>query len=339
MTDVASPLDALRAFVDSDLDADDGQLCRDRLMQRILVLSDYAWERRIDEASVDRWLDNFDGGSGHTVPVERLHALYLLSQFLYFGVREIRVLLQSVYRDLFLIPLIQEVRLADGGTRDPARIERGVRDALLRTRFMGVGNPSESGVHLLYYFRQENGLCKNQFMDTARIFSGSGADRRVTNLNIDRYVFIDDVCGSGQTARDYSEDFLKELRAAKPSVKLSYHCIFATADGIRNVRENSVFEDQAKAIFELDATYRCLSADSRYLKIRPAGINDDVLRSVAFHYGDQVCPGHGGGYEDGQLLLGFSHNIPDNSLPVIWRDPGNGSPVPWTAALRRHMKV
>lgn len=339
MTGPPSPLDALRAFVDSDIDGDDGQLCRDRLMQRILVLSDYAWERRIDEASVGRWLDNFDGGSGHAVPVERLHALYLLSQFLYFGVREIRVLLQSVYRDLFLIPLIQEVRSADGGTRDPARIEEGVRDAMLRTRFMGVGNPSESGVHLLYYFRQENGLGKNQFMDTARIFSGSGADRRVTDLYIDRYVFIDDVCGSGQTARDYSKDFLEELKAAKRDVKLSYHCIFASADGLRNVRENSVFGDEAKAIFELDASYRCLSAESRYLTIRPPEINDDVLRTVALHYGGRVCPGHPGGWRDGQLLLGFSHNIPDNSLPVIWRDPGNGSPVPWTAALRRHMKV
>lgn len=339
MTTSLSPLDALRTFVDPDDGLDETKRCSEALLQRILILSDYAWERRIDQPAVERWLKNFDGRSGLRPEVEQLHALYLLSQFLYFGVREIRVLLHALYRDLFLIPLIQSIRGKNGDTRDPAILERELRVAMTKTRFMGVGNPSERGVHLLYYFRQENGLQKHNFMDNAQIFSGSGGARHVTDTNIERYVFLDDVCGSGDTACVYSRNFLEELRAAKPDVQIAYHCIFATEAGLRNVRANTVFGEDAKAIFELDASYRCVSPESRYFKIRPAQIEEAHLTKVALSYGQLVAPGDAGGFNDGQLLLGFSHNIPDNTLPIIWRDPTNGSPIPWTAALRRYMKV
>jgi hypothetical protein len=339
MTASPSALVALRSFVDPNEGVDETRICTEGLLQRLLVLSDYAWERRIDQPAVERWLENFDGRSGLAPEVERLHALYLLSQFLYFGVREIRVLLHALYRDLFLIPLIQEIRKKNGNTRDPLIIEHELEITMRQTRFMGVGNPSESGVHLLYYFRQENGLRKQNFMDTAQIFSGSGGDRRVTDRSIERYIFLDDVCGSGETACTYSTNILEELKAAKPEVQIAYHCIFATEAGLRKVREHTVFGEQARAIFELDTSYRCLAPESRYFKIRPAPIKEADLIKVALSYGQLLAPGHAGGYNDGQLLLGFSHNIPDNALPIIWRDPTNGSPIPWTAALRRYMKV
>ena len=304
-----------------------------------MILSDYAWERRVDQRSVERWLDNFDGRSGLSQEAERLHALYFLSQFLYFGVREIRVLLQALFRDLFLIPLIQEIRKKKGGSRDPALISQELSIAMSKTRFMGVGNPSESGVHLLYYFRQENDLQKRSFMDTAQIFTLSGGAREVTDPCIDRYIFLDDVCGSGDTALTYSTNFLQELREKKPQAHIAYHCIFATEMGLSNVRQNTVFGDNAKAIFELDASYRCLSSESRYFNNCPAQIEKTHLSQVALSYGELLAPGHAGGFGNGQLLLGFSHNIPDNTLPIIWRDSSNGSPIPWTAALRRYMKV
>jgi hypothetical protein len=248
VTTSTSALDALRSIVGPDDSLDETRTCEQGLLQRILVLSDYAWERRIDQPAVERWLENFDGRSGLAPEVERLHALYLLSQFLYFGVREVRVLLHALYRDLFLIPLIQEIRRKNGNTRDPSTIEHELAVAMGQTRFMGVGNPSESGVHLLYYFRQEYGLRKHNFMDTAQIFSGYGGARRITDPSIERYVFLDDVCGSGETACTYSTNILEELRAAKPKVQIAYHCLFATEAGLRRVREKTIFGDHAKTM-------------------------------------------------------------------------------------------
>ena len=79
----------------------------DTLGTRIVTLDERVWEGIANGPAVENWLGNFVGRTGAPVDLERLHALYLLSQFMYFGVREIRVLLKSMYRELFLLPLAQ----------------------------------------------------------------------------------------------------------------------------------------------------------------------------------------------------------------------------------------
>ena len=138
----------------------------DALTTRLVTLDERVWEGKASGPTVANWLSNFTGQTGATAEVERLHALYLLSQFMYFGSKEIRVLLRAMYRELFLLPLAQKVRAETGNVAEfcdrMAQEKQG-------TRFLGVGNPSESGVHLLYYFRQENGLSKSSFLDSAQI--------------------------------------------------------------------------------------------------------------------------------------------------------------------------
>ncbi|WP_313238648.1 phosphoribosyltransferase-like protein [Delftia acidovorans] len=314
----------------------------DSLRKRILVLNERAWDGRLEWPAVQRWLNNFNGRSGVDVAVERLHALYLLSQMMYFGGREIRVLLRALYIDLVLVPTIQLARQRLGGSRNERAVEREVITCLKKTRFLGVGNPSESGVHLLYYFRQENGLPKNFFLDSASIFSRSTVEGKseviLRDDSVDRYIFLDDLCGSGETAEKYSEDLLPRILAVDSNVELHYYSIFATSKGLERVREKSLFAERCGAVYELDDSYKSLSEASRYLTVLPKSIDKNILMKINLYYGDMVCPGHATGFEDGQLLLAFSHNTPDNTLPIIWRDQENGSPVPWDSALKRYPK-
>lgn len=338
-----SPLDEIRSLLPLVEDEGD-ESTWDSLRRRITVLNSALWEGRVSWPLVERWLENFDGRSGHTSEVERLHALYLLAQFLYYGSTEIRVLLRAQYRDLFLIPLIQEVRKASGDTRDLDVIRARLSDELNRTRFLGVGNPSESGVHLLYFFRQENGLTKSIFLDNAEITErfvdpGGVVSRQLQDTSIRRYIFLDDVCGSGDTALKYSRNILQDIRALDPEIEFSYFSIFGTAAGMSNVRTNTLFNARSAALIELDASYRCLSNDSRYLRVVPEHVSEATVRDVALHYGNLLAPGHAGGFEDGQMLFGFHHNTPDNTLPIIWREVANGSPIPWTPIFRRYPKI
>lgn len=314
----------------------------DSLRKRILVLNERAWDGRLEWPTVERWLENFDGGSGVDVATERLHALYLLSQMMYFGGREIRVLLRALYADLVLVPIIQLARQRLGGSRDEHAVAQEAIQCLFKTRFLGVGNPSESGVHLLYYFRQENGLPKNLFLDAANIFSRSTANGKseviLRESAVERYIFLDDLCGSGETAEKYSEDLLPRILTADGNVELHYYSIFATSTGLDRVRKNSLFATRCGAVYELDGTYKTLSDVSRYLSVLPGTIDRDTLLRINSHYGNIVCPGNAAGFEDGQLLLAFNHNTPDNTLPIIWRDQENGSPVPWNSALKRYPK-
>ncbi len=310
------------------------------LASRIVTLDERAWGRQVGASVINEWLQNFDGKTGSTSAEERIHALYMLSQFMYFGSREIRVLLRSLYRDLFLLPLAHAVKEKTGSKNE---FIATMRRELQATRFLGVGNPSESGVHLLYYFRQENQLSKQDFMDAAQIYKhevGPVGRKRVLRYGaVTRYVFIDDMCGSGETAVRYSDDVLPDLIALMPDVQVHYLCLFGTRSGMDRVRADSKFGSNASAVFELDESYKWSLPASRYKSGLPAGLSQSILDSIATVYGNRLWPAHPLGYEDGQLLLGFFHNTPDNTIPVIWRDTKNGPAPSWSPVFRRYPKV
>lgn len=59
--------------------------------------------------------------------------------------------------------------------------------------------------------------------------------------------------------------------------------------------------------------------------------------SLAQRFGRRLQPNHPLGYRDGQLLLGFAYNTPDNSLPIIWSSGTRD--VPWTPVFKRYSKL
>ena len=59
-------------------------------------------------------------------------------------------------------------------------------------------------------------------------------------------------------------------------------------------------------------------------------------RDLCLRCGEQLVPSHPLGYRDGQLLLGFSHNTPDNTLPVFWYEERDGPN--WRPMFRRYPK-
>lgn len=335
------------------------QDCHDYLKKRILILNEKVWEDRLSWGKIESWLNNFTGRVAD-VEVERLHALFWLSQFMYFGSQEIRVLLRSMYRDLFLCPLIQEVRDTLPEDVGANEVRAAVRNELLYTRFFGVGNPSESGVHLLYYFRQVNGLGKKMFVDATQIFTRSRrqapslldkllghfdlavrgtTDRRLRRPSLKRYIFLDDICGSGETAIDYSKEVLGDLIRLNPNAKAAYYCLFAAEDGIQMVRRHSLFGENCAAVHELDGSYRCLDPESRYLKTVPNHIDPHIARLVAREYGRLLDPRFATGYQDSQMLIGFHHNTPDNTLNIMWHDSADKAGMSWSPAFKRYPKI
>ncbi len=315
----------------------DVEQVREDLLRKIMVLNDRVWEDKLPLPLVNRWLDNFTGRVV-AAEIEKLHALFWLSNFMYFGAREMRVLLRSLYRDLYLLPLIQQVRESKSPS-DDAHLCALVADEMRNTRFLGVGNPSESGVHLLYYFRQENDLSKDLFVDGARVLGrDTSGGRGLREPHVTRYVFVDDVCGSGDTVITYSA-FVDEIKAASPDVEISYLCLFATVAGLQNVQVNSSFGSNSRAVYELDDSYRCLDAQSRYFgPAVPAFIDRDIACNLVREYGNLLNPAVATGWGDSQLLVGFHHNTPDNVPAFIWYDSAWGAGLSWHPAFKRYPK-
>ncbi len=304
------------------------------LRRKIKNLSIYAWGRRIGGSDIDDWLGNFIS-SDEPASCEQLQMLHLLGQFMYFGSREMRELTRAVYRDKFKYRLVEEIRRTNADTLDASIIKSEYAKVLEKTRFLGIGNPSESGTHLLYYFRQENELPKSLFINGHEITKREGAQIMLRDRDIQHYVFIDDLCGSGDQAESYSKDIVSSIKEMNPDATVAYYCLFAMSEGIAHVRDHTLF-DEVDCVYELDDSFKCFGERSRHYKGDDLPIDKSYGRQISEKYGRMLFPSDPLGYGDCQLLLGMHHNTPDNTLPIIWFDENYGPT--WVPAFKRYNK-
>ena len=299
-------------------------ISRDALIDKLKILNEQLWEGRVDRHQIDRWLTNFTGATTDERK-EHDYALLLLSHVMYFAERELRELLRALYRDHYRYRLIQEIRSRRGRTAPVAVIHKEYDAALASTRFLPLGNPSESGTHLLYWFRQENQLPPELFVSLDDLFDrpfGQPSAARA-DPNIRRLVFLDDFCGSGSQAIDLASDALPRLqqlvRRSAATLDIGYLVLFANATGISRVREETSF-DWVETVYELDETYKVFSKNARQFAAVPETVDRNAVREFAVNYGRNLFESPLG-FNDGQLLLAFHHNTPDNSLPILWAGP------------------
>ncbi len=323
--------------------------------KQIAILNSTLWESRALRPRVDEWLSNFETDK------EKDYALYMLSRLMYFNSSNIRYLLKSLYRDLYRYPLIADIRKSCGNTLDENIIESLYCQELGKTRFLGVGNPSESGVHLLYYFRQENKIPKDLFVNTDDlvIYEKDENDSlqpkiREKYKGVNHYVFIDDLCGSGEQATSNTSNVQRcvtNLRVFAKGTKVSYLMLFGMTKGIEVVRRSGLY-DNVQAVIEFDESYKCFSDQSRYFN---DGIHDkNIAMGIAYRYGYQIwekylsllgkdeisrkdfANKHALGFKSSQLLMSMHHNTPDNTLPIIWFDEDDSI---WKPIFKRYNKV
>jgi hypothetical protein len=310
----------------------------DELQTKFKALDETLWENRAKWPHIEKWLSQF-ASTQVLNDDEQIQMLFLASHFMYFGIREIRALLRSLFRDLYQYKIVEQIRHRLNHTKNRQLITTTFRNALGKTRFLGVGNPSESGSHLLYYFRQENRLGKQYFINSHEIFSRVGRwplfRTSIQDPSVDRYVFIDDLCGSGSQAAAYSQSIVQPLKRMKRDVQVSYYTLFATSFGLNEVRRLQWFDDVA-AVVELDDSFKCFSATSRIYRNEQLPFDKTKAAEISRRYGDRLVPNSPLGWRDGQLLLGFCNNTPDNTLPIIWYDEPEGAT--WTPLFRRFPK-
>lgn len=309
--------------------------------RNLRTLVEHAWDREVSWSQIQAWAENFTGQTA-AVDVEREHGRIALTRFIYFGKRLVREMLRSLYRDHFEAPLIQRVRRNCLNTRDATILKAQFKQELNSTRFIGVGNPSESGAHLLYYFRQINRVSKDLFVDIGAAFNeiqpgGRTAALQATDLCASRYVFFDDVVGSAEQSTSYLSAKIRRIRKANPLLDLRFMCLFATSQGLKILNDKSMFDGKATCLFELDETYKVFNAKQRYFPADLGGaFSNQIFEMMVRHYGQNLFPSHAAGYKEGQLMLGFTHNTPDNTLPIYWNE---GRRTPWSPIFVRYDKV
>lgn len=309
--------------------------------RRLRILAAQAWDDEVRWSDIAAWAENF---IGNTAPRqgEELHALFALSRFMYFSRRLTREMLKALYRDHFEAPTMQRIRRNFKGTKDVLLLRKHYQDQLSATRFVGLGNPAESGAHLLYVFRQVNDLPKDYFADLLSAFASKPSRTRsgeieyqVRDASINRIIFFDDIVGSGTQARQYLSEEIKRIRAGDPNFELGFLALFATTEGLERLNAPELFNGRAACLFELDSSFKAFGGNARYFADSPAWFDAIGFQAMARQYGASLQPRLPVGYKDGQLLLAFAHNTPDNTLPIFW---DQGTRMQWHPIFPRFDK-
>lgn len=317
-----------------------GNIVNQKYFQKIKLLNETIWEQKATKNKIDKWLENFK-------PEEKNEALYLLTQFIYFSEFSVEKLLEALFRDLFKYRIIAEIRRNNNDTLDNNFITNQFKSQLSNSRFVSLGNPSESSATLMGLMRKINSLPTGLFISEEKIKPEIG--------NINNFIFIDDLCGSGSQAIQYSNKSIPNIRKLFPNAKIWYLMLISTKEGKLRIRNNADF-DFVDSIYELDNSYKCFDENSRIFTNKEKEINIEHIKSFCSNYGSKLmssiikkdnpkiklpdlinaCETCKFGFGNGQLLLGFHHNTPDNTLPIMWY---NEKEMVWSPIFKRHNKI
>lgn len=318
----------------------------EKLLDVIKTLNSTVWNDKALKEKVDSWLNNFsDDKLDHNVEKQKLNALYLLTQFMFFGDREVRSALRYIYTHLFKYPIIRSIRKINNNSFDLDLLNCQFMHIIKRTRFVGMGSASSSGAYLQYAFRQESQLIPKNFIHQVELFKkieykhdGNMVERKeIADLSVTHYVFIDDVSLSGSQAQRDMEADIVLIKQLKPDVKLYYFAIFGTPESKFLIQKLGF--DQVKFVFELDDTFKAFHETSRFFfDDKQNDVDSGVLfkeidkvycEGISSFYGgklqEEYCENHG--YSDGQLLIGLEHNTPNNTLPIFWSSSKKWEPI------------
>ncbi|MBQ0754699.1 MAG: hypothetical protein KBT87_07485 [Gammaproteobacteria bacterium] len=323
------------------------------LRNKIMILNENAWDKRLTRYDIDRWLDNFTGRIVNKEK-EKMVALFWLANFMYFGSKEVRALLRSLYRDVYMSTLACQAE-------DYLPVSAGIKERqefidqqIDKTLFVSLGNPSESGAHLLYFFRQENRITKRKFINASELFNVEQSgyffrffgikknEIKLAHKECLHYVFIDDLCGSGAQLLRYSDSVASLISELSPQAKTYFFSLFGSKSGLDKARSDGRFT-YCESIFEMDSSYRALSENSRYFHGLDGEISRKDVVDVVEGYGQLLDKTYATGWKDGQLFMGFSHNIPDNCPAFIWYDTSIASAeekdLDWVPIFKRYPKI
>lgn len=293
------------------LDNHDDEL--EEYWDKIRILGQHEWGLPHIVSDTEHWLTNF-AESDHK------HFLHLLSLFMYYNEATIRSLLKYMFWEKILYPVVQ--RLPD---IPPPDLDQDLENVIKRTRFVGIGNPSESGAFLLYYFRQVNEIPVTNFIHSQDLFNSDDTD-------FDSVYFLDDFSGSGTAIKRYlsslkdsygSDIFEKRMNKIKASIIV----LFATTRAKNKLK--SVLDDyhikEIESVVELDESYRAFNSKSRYftnpLRNDLKAILESYTKGMGLNQREAL------GFANSQLLLGFHYNTPNNTLPVFWSSKNCWKPI------------
>lgn len=297
------------------------------LKRQILQTSIVAWKHHITTSSLERWLNNFTGAALGDRIAEQAIAAWLLMNFTYYTDAEVQELCRIIYRK-YIHKKLQE----DFYQKSSDDIKTKIQRILVRTIFVPLGNPSESGALILYNFRTANTLPKEIFNQP------KDWNQKLSDGTYDDIVLIDDVTLSGSQAIEYVRTLTLDR------VHATLMTFFATPSAIEKLAKDTPFVTPLYVNL-LDSRTNLFSEESFVFSNHDCLNLKDLTFQLCNYYGREIVnkelsvaekymKRYPLGFANGQHMFGFYYNTPDNTLPIFWCESPN-----WNPAFVRYRKI
>ena len=157
-----------------------------------------------------------------------------------------------------------------------------------------------------------------------------------SNDQIEAIVFVDDIIASGDSAveslSELNENCGELLKEKQVKVFISAICgLHIGIEKLQVAINNVPFDAEVLVSDPLTETDRCFSDESEVF----TSPNDrEKAKGIALEIGKKLekkCPL---GFQDNQLLVVFSDNCPNNTLPILWKE--STGKVNWTPLFKRN---
>jgi hypothetical protein len=182
--------------------------------------------------------------------------------------------------------------------------------------FIPIGRIGKSGSAMIYYLKKTPSFAKKRI----KIIEKEEFNTLNDKSNI---ILVDDFSGSGNTIIEF-------LQIIKPKLPKNYNISALTVAYMQKAK--LTLEKINCPIYgnlRTSAFMKRGSVFGYYPRMR-------AIREFCFKYGNLIYPLdnysnnktklHPLGYANSQVLIGFEHSIPNNSLPIIWADK-NWTPI------------
>lgn len=313
----------------------------DFLVQTLKDMADTSWGRdTLDYDTIECWLENFKGQI-YSKKYERILALILAVHMVYYNENDICHLVKLAYRKL-----LHEIM-----ERESINLEVAAESIV----FLPLGSVSESGPFLSYYFRKENCLPTEVFINSLE-----NIDRMEHIQNV---VLVDDVSISGGQVDWY----IKKMKKTSSffEVILNNTNVYALFLISTTVAKEKLKQRNVKLCTPIlmDERSRCFAEESSIYQIFDKNIRNTIRnqsRIIAQYYGCNILVRQymrngefqsilnkkensdekklletiiqkvrddALGYNNAQVLIAFEYNTPNNTLPIIWADDKQWNPL------------
>ncbi|MGR3179968.1 MAG: phosphoribosyltransferase-like protein [Candidatus Anammoxibacter sp.] len=270
---------------------------------------------------IDAVLDSWGFGDNNTERKKKLVEIEeWFDNFKHSEVEDMLVILEN-------IDIVSQTKI-NGMVEDLSiELKKIFNDDLSDVKAYPLGNsPGSSGGNFLY------SLCKNIGIGESLAPYEHFSD--IDLSNVEALVFIDDIIASGNQATKFANENLSDLK-----IETYYITLFAFEEGLKKVRANAGFTKVIPADTLSDED-KAFSPQSHYFKGSDDPDIKERLKRICMKHGKKLYPAHPLGYDDSQSLLVFPHNVPNNTLPIIWAGPESESEpgVIWKPVWKRKKK-